>query len=273
MPPSLSIAIDPTLAPHRNSVAWVLTESLVALGYAWREVESTEDADLYYGSPGSAVAKLSIDAEPWTNAPASDCLTESPLTMTYGARGSHIADDVLRRLFLMMTGDLESSWPRGRHGLVQVPSASQPALRRAVASRLVLALGDVLRAAGLPPGIPRWPRGAVAAAAVSHDVDYPQVVRALEPLRIFARQGLAGIGGAWGVLTGRRHHWHFDTWVTLEQSLGMRSAFYFVARRGSLLKYTLGRPDPFYTIDDPRIAGVIRMLVAEIGRASCRERV
>lgn len=234
----------------------------MALGYAWREVESTQDADVYYGSPRSATARLTINASPWTHSSLAECFTETPLTITNGARGWHIAEDIPHLLFQLMTGAAESTWRRGRHGLLRVPPDSQPAMRRATASRCVLALGDAFRAAGLPRGIPRWPRGAVAAAAVSHDVDYPEVVRALEPLRIVARQGVGGIGAAWSAVTGRRHHWHFDTWMTLERSLGIASVFYFAARRGSVLQYALGRPDPLYSIHDPRIADVIRMLVA-----------
>lgn len=260
MPPTITVALDPALAPRRNAVVWVLTECLVALGYAWREVHTSQAADLYYGVPGTpASARVVIEAHAWC--PTSSELAAPTLRYARVEQGWRIAADVPQMLFAAMTGATEAAWPRGRHGFVQVPADAQRMLRKAVASRLVMALGDALRAAGAPPGMPRWPHGAAAAAAVSHDVDYPDVVRVLEPLRVVARQRLSGVRAAWDVFTGRRHHWHFDTWLDLERELGIRSAFYFVPRRGSLLHYAFVRPDPFYALDSGRIAGVIRGMV------------
>ena len=42
--------------------------------------------------------------------------------------------------------------------------------------------------------------------------------------------------------------------------LGIRSAFFFVARRGSLAKYARGTPDPFYDIRTPRFRSLLREL-------------
>jgi len=57
--------------------------------------------------------------------------------------------------------------------------------------------------------VPRWPQGKKVAACVSHDVDYPEVVRWLEPLRLIHRKGLRGLAAAASVVKERRNHWHF----------------------------------------------------------------
>jgi hypothetical protein len=100
-------------------------------------------------------------------------------------------------------------------------------------------------------------------AAIGHDVDYPEVKRLLEPLRIVAHHGRAGLGPALDVLAGRRTHWHFANWVRAEQELQTRSAFYFVARQGSLLEYATGTPDPFYDVTSERFRRLFDYLAQE----------
>jgi hypothetical protein len=54
----------------------------------------------------------------------------------------------------------------------------------------------------------------------------------------------------------------------MEARYGARSAFYFVARKGSLREYASGTPDPFYDVTSPRFREAFRALReggAEVG--------
>jgi hypothetical protein len=136
-------------------------------------------------------------------------------------------------------------------------------LRLALASDIGSRLEKTLSELGFAIPVRRWPHGKRAAACVGHDVDYPEVVRWLEPLRIVWRRGLGGLRPAASVLTGRRSYWHFASWVSMETSLKTRSAFYFAATPGSLLKYATGTPDPFYDVRSKQFGKLFRYLVEE----------
>jgi hypothetical protein len=151
--------------------------------------------------------------------------------------------DIVFDVFWVLTGQEEAHFPKNRHGYVDLtgtPYLDEQTLRKGLASGMGARFEQLLGETGMPPGEPRWPHGKRAAAALSHDVDYPEVVRWIEPLRVLMRQGMRGLPAAIGVLTGKRHHWQFDSWLALEHDLGVQSVFYFVARRGSLHEYALG---------------------------------
>ena len=50
--------------------------------------------------------------------------------------------------------------------------------------------------------------------------------------------------------------------MALEDAFGARSAFYFVARQGSLVEYARGTPDPFYDVTTPRFRALFQELIA-----------
>jgi hypothetical protein len=172
--------------------------------------------------------------------------------------------DIVFDVFWLATCQEEQHCPRDKHGwldLTATPFGGDGVTRMALGSAICCSLEKLTRKLGLPPPLPRWPQGKKAAACMSHDVDYPEVVRWLEPLRVFRRQGLRGLPAAAAVLAGRRGHWHFASWVELEQRLNTRSAFFFAARKGSLAKYALGLPDPFYDIRSPRFQELFAFLL------------
>jgi hypothetical protein len=172
--------------------------------------------------------------------------------------------DLIFDVFWLVTGQEERHWPRDRHGFFDLTSTwvlRAQALRQALASQISGWLERTLLDLGCPPPTPRWPGGKRAAAGAGHDVDYPEVVRWLEPLRIVMRQGRPGLQPALEVLAGRRSHWHFSDWVEFEKRLQTRSAFYFVARRGSLFEYAAGTPDSFYDVTSRRFQRVLRSLI------------
>lgn len=287
------IAIDPCLeARFRPEVHWAWRTLLVGIGIGWQQVSpDSPDCDIaYLARPdGSSSGRLHIRAsrELWS---ASATLTlqhferrGDTVDLAYAGKtlpsgefrlenGRAVCDrDLLFDFFWLASGQEEASWRRNRHGhaiLDGTPWLSESGLALAPASGIARRIREALETLGHGGWVPRWPGGKRAAAAPSHDVDYPEVVRWLEPLRILKRQGPTGLHAAADVILGRRSHWCFDAWKAAEQHLGIRSAFFFLARKGSLLQYALGTPDGFYDVRTPRFRTVLQTLVSggwEIG--------
>ena len=90
------------------------------------------------------------------------------------------------------------------------------------------------------------------------------MIRWIECLRLAAARGLKCLPSVAGILRGTNHFWKFGDWVEYEQGLGTRPAFYFMARRGSLLKFAMGTPDAFYNIGSPRFKDLFRQLTRAV---------
>lgn len=240
----LTVATDPALARAGGSrLAWTWRTVLTGLGYGWRQPRSGEPGDLAYGSTQAAAVRLPGRPEHWDAAGPPDG-----------------AGDLLAEVFAAASGAAERGLPRNRHGHVR---CDDPAVRRNLSAPPVMGrlagLERVLRER-FGPGLPRWPGGRAAAWCLTHDVDYPQAVRWIEPARIVARNGPRAFRDAVAMAAGRRSHWQFGAWMDREEATGIRSSFHFCARPGSLVRYATGVPDPFYDVRSFRF----RRLFAEL---------
>ena len=286
MPPALRIALDPDIrAAHGPELTWAWRLLLMATGRRWSEVPFGEECDVAHCSaarpePPTAALRIRADPERWRRCAELDLrgvgeregwsmleFAGDPASDGGGGAGigaSRLDHDVVFDLFWLAGAAAEARWPRNEHGHPQPrgPLLEQGLFTRALASQIVARLDRAFSERGLPEGVPRWPGGKRAAACLTHDVDYPEVVRWLEPARVLARRGRRGVRPALDVLRGRRHTWHFDSWVELEGRHGARSAFYFVPRKGSLLEYARDTPDPFYDVTTPRFGEALRRLDA-----------
>lgn len=287
MEPKITISLDPELDPFRPEITYSWRTLLTGMGYAWvEEAWNGVPVDIAYAvDPALAPpARLLIRAAPerWEH-PARQVLqgieagwgwmrprfagpSEQRPLVTLQEGQVIIERDVVFDVFWLLTGQEEYQRPQGRHGFIDLSGTvtlELGLLRQALASAIGQRIETQLAELGYGPGIPRWPYGARMAAACGHDVDYPELIRWIEPLRILARQGLAGLGVAASVALGRHTHWHFRSWMELERRFGARSAFYFMARKGSLYQYATGLPDGFYDIREPRFRALFRELSAE----------
>jgi len=283
MIPIVHLAIDPALAPQRPEITYTWRTLLTGMGYGWQELPWNASAvTIAYAADPLQVpsAQIVIHAQPerWTNPQQVRLIGhtqchgytlprlegDTPRAYPQVVNGSlHIVNDPIFAAFWLISGYEEDQYPTLKHGyrdLSGSPMLTAGLLRRGLASAIGCWLTDMLQRCGLPRGLPRWPNGAMLAASCGHDVDYPEIVRWLEPLRILHRQGIRGLRAAFDVVRGRRNHWHFHSWMALEEQLGTRSAFYFVARQGSLLEYATGRPDPFYDVQAPHFRQLFREL-------------
>ena len=283
-PPVLRIFIDPQLGrSHAPEVHWAWRWLLTTCGWAWQEAPPGAPCDVAWvcRAEDAPSARLVILANPsaWLKPEALHLGGVSqengmafPRYAGERAQGplEEAADgrlicrrDVAFDVFWLATGQEERFYPRDRHGFHRLEDAAifrEGVLLMALASQIAAWLEKTLIHLGFRPPVPRWPAGRKAAVAAGHDVDYPEVNRLLEPARKLARWGVEGLKPAFEVFSGQHHHWHFDDWVAMEQNLGLRSAFYFVPHRGSLLQYAAGTPDPFYDISGEKFRQLFRFL-------------
>jgi hypothetical protein len=233
---------------------------LTGIGRPWSlTTDDAAAADIAYApadaSAPTAAIRIDADAAAWESTPAG-----APSRV-----GDDLQGDVLATSFALLSGRVERTWPRDRHGHHLPPNHADGLLpREAVVSQAARALDRALSQTLGPPSHKPWPIGKSFAAVSTHDVDYPETVRWLEPFRVARRAGTAS-GAATAVLTGRLHHWHFDSWLDAQSPHGVRPAFFFVARRGSLVQYARGTPDPFYDVRRPRF----RRLLQELASRDC----
>ena len=109
--------------------------------------------------------------------------------------------------------------------------------------------------------LPVWPEGKTWAAAITHDVDYPQMIRWIEILRyLITHKGQSKLSVIRDIIAGQNNFWKFQDWIDLEIQNGVRSAFYFCGRKGNILKYLMGIPDPFYDVCSEEFRNVINQL-------------
>lgn len=284
---TLRLAVDPALeAQFGPEIHWTWRTLLAGQGWAWQVVPLGEPCEVAYtADPARAgAARVCIQADPalWaqratlrlaavTGGPTAWPQYTGQATPPAVVAAGVCPRDVVFDVFWLMTGQEERHWPKDRHGYLDYAGGLYEAERvhsRGLASAAASWLEAQLVAVGVAAPQPRWPAGKRAAAAAGHDVDYPEVVRWLEPARVLARSRGRALGPALEVALGRRHHWHFQSWMKLEQAFGARSAFYFVPRQGSLVEYATGLPDSFYDVTTPRfraLFGELRAAGFEIG--------
>lgn len=278
------IALDPQVDRSLPEIRYTLRTLFATAGLpielGWYDAEQSPDVypDVYYGPRSGVGASVTIPSVPWGFLEAPEfqpgTAVESegiPQLVFEGAAATttapaseeiHFSTDVLFGAFWLLTGPEETGLARDKWDNLDAASASIVRLdlmARAPVSMLASLIRDHFSRRGHAPL--SWPWEASGhAVALSHDVDYPEIIRWIEILRSLA-SGSPGL--ARSVATGRSHFWKFQEWIDLADGLGGRPAFYFMARRGSLLHYARGRPDAFYDIETPRFRDLFRHLADE----------
>jgi len=272
-PRPLTIGIDPALLEWRQEITYTLRTLLRVAGLPYRlctpEAGHEQRFDLYYGCQRPGVsASVVIPAcglsygEIQNLEPArqyqSAGLTylffveaEQPSVPLVGGN-QRFEHDIVFASFWLLVGAREPTYGRGRLDNLHLEGSFflQNSLQTIP---LVSLYGDWLRKhfsrLGFQPlDLPWVGKSEGAAFVLTHDVDYPQIIRGIEVLRLMRDRGVRGIRSAYDVLRGSNHFWKFSEWVDLAAEYGAAPTFYFMARRGSLWQYAAGTPDCFYDI-------------------------
>jgi hypothetical protein len=149
---------------------------------------------------------------------------------------------------------------KDRHDVQESFLYREKVLHDAIVNQYTTILRDLFRASHNP--IPLWPSNKKYAVALSHDVDYPEMIRWIELLRYLGKYKLsAKLAKIIDLLTGNENFWKFEDWVRLENRYGLKSAMYFCGAKGSLLRYFLKAPDPFYDVRRDEFKRVLNYLI------------
>jgi len=280
----LSIAIDPKVAESMAEIRYCVGTLCTLAGYSarldWFAEGSTPD--IYYGPRRDVSARVRIPSVPWPFRSAPErslvgvrAVPELPHLVFAGEMPSEQGDsmgalthptDVLFAAYWLLTGAAEPGYPRSRFDDLDLDDSvlvKEGLLARPFVSLLAARWRAHFESQGRPALSWPWESGARRYAfAFSHDVDYPELIRPIEVLRVLARRGVGrdALRLAARVATGASHFWTFAEWIPLAARHGTRPCFYFMARQGSLLQYARGTPDDFYDVRTPRFRHLLREL-------------
>ncbi|HSH01206.1 MAG TPA: hypothetical protein VLL52_01720 [Anaerolineae bacterium] len=287
-PKIIRVAIEPSLAiDYGAEIHWTLRLLLSTGGWIWREVSIQEEAEIAFVlDPAKApdaglvvIANHNAWANPQDYRLGSLQLWQELEFITYKGesfdsdlfiiddKGRYISQrDLLFDLFWLVTGQEEGYFTQIKHGYYDLTGTNylqDGFFRQAIASGIIKWFENNLRSRHFQPYLPYWPNNKQMVAITTHDVDYPEVVRWLEPLRIMRRPIKQRAKLAIEVLLGKRNHWRFSDWRKLEKRFETPSVFFFVARQGSLLEYATKVPDTFYDIMTPVFRDIFSYLQDE----------
>jgi len=182
---------------------------------------------------------------------ARECVQEN------GSGGIVFLNDIFFSSFWMLTGHQENSYHQDGRGNYHLAGTFY--LKNALNEKPIVSIyANIIKkyllrnngSLGIaePMSLPYANQSKRAAIALSHDVDYPQMVKWIECLRIIGKKGFSGLKYLLPIMNGSCNFWKFAEWMEFEKSLCAKSAFYFMGCKGSLLEYFLGKPDVFYDI-------------------------
>jgi hypothetical protein len=277
----VSIGIDPSVADWAPEAKYVLRALLRIAGMGWdfSWASGSSSFDIYYGPVRPDVsARMIIPAERIDPSAAAGSEPEAvedfhgtpylrfPDSLRQHGRFEQTQvvypSDILAAGFWLLTGLREPAYRRDRRDNIDLDRTAFE--RLALFERPILSeqAEQMRRFLSPPPAAAPFPRGTLV---LSHDVDYPEIIRWIEWARVIGEHGWSGLRHAAGILSGRTSYWQFGAWADLAERLGGRSTFYFMARRGSLWQYATGTPDAFYDINDQRF----RRLFVELRERGC----
>jgi len=170
-------------------------------------------------------------------------------------------NDIIYNAFYLLTGEDESNIERNKwdqHNIVQ-SILYEKSLHKPIVNEYGIFIKNYF--IDQFEFIANWPNGKKAALMLSHDVDYPEIIKPIEVLRyLFSNRLKSKAITIWNILIGKESFWLFDKYMALEESYGAKSAFYFSSFKGNLLRFFMKAPDPFYSIKKQKYKSLVKVM-------------
>jgi len=99
----------------------------------------------------------------------------------------------------------------------------------------------------------KWPKNKKFAACLSHDVDVPFKYNVIGSLKEIKHNPKRIFSISYKFITRKNPYWQFEKIIKLEKSYGLRSTFFFCAKRRHI-------KDPYYSIKNNKIQNIIKKL-------------
>jgi len=173
-----------------------------------------------------------------------------------------LANDIIFSSFYLLTGWNEKFINRDkkdRHNIQQSFLYQNNLLHTPIVNKYADILLNVFSKSHRP--LPSWPYGKKYAVALSHDIDYPVMIKWIEAIR-YCTKNKPNINPVkiFDILFGKETFWNFEKCMKLETTYCLKSAFYFCGYKGNLLRYLLYAPDPFYDVSGKKFSQVFETL-------------
>ena len=274
----LKVAFDNNLAVKASEIKYIFKTWSGIMGIPIHFTNKIENADIYYGNKDNIESKIVIKpiAERFNNNP--DMIQadyfKSKLILKFERKTNPVVqehnqiifnEDIVYSSLYMLTGANEKYVPKvkwDRHDITESFLYKKDILHRPVVNETAAILKNIFNEFEyLSP----WPEGKKYAIALSHDVDYPEIIRGIEGIRwVLTKRNFRVLKN----LKNKDQFWLFKEWIDLERKYNTKSAFYFCSFRGNLLRYFLKAPDTFYNVSKNKFKKVADQIIqkgSEIG--------
>ena len=110
--------------------------------------------------------------------------------------------------------------------------------------------------------LPVWPNNKKFAFSLTHDIDYPEMIKSIEIIRyLLLHKNKSKFSDLTDIISGKNNFWKFDENMDLEKKYGLKSAFYFCSKKSNLLKFFISTPDPFYSIKKENFKEIFKKII------------
>lgn len=290
----INIGIDINLRGYLNEIKYVFSNFANIGGYAYKLIfiDSNKKASdlkdklaIYYGffiKDIKAPIKILYSRNNYLSvnslAPIGCCeekdipfikFVEAEKCIQDNRDGVIFLNDIVFSSFWMLIGHQENSYHQDRYGNYNLRNTFY--LKNALNTKPIVSIyANTIKkyllqnksALGIEESIslPYIDKLKKAAIVLSHDVDYPEMIKWIECFRIIGKRKLHSLKFLLPIIKGSCNFWKFSEWVEFEKSIPAKSAFYFMGRQGSLLEYFLGKPDSFYDIKTKKFDNLFCLL-------------
>jgi len=267
-----------------EEIKYTFRTILTLAGFPWHFVSQyeSESIDIYFGRTSSTRARLFIEMSNLKRKIVTTprgCIEREDLVLLLfeknhkdknllieeQGRITHIFNDIIFSTFYLLTGWQEKYLSRDskdRHNIQDSFLYQFSLLHTPIINRYALFIRKVFQ--NNNKFIPTWPRNKKFAVALSHDVDYPEMIRWIETLRyIFKYKQKSKLNKIIDILKGRESFWKFEDWTRLEQGYDFKSTYYFCGYQGTLFQYLFKTPDPFYNVQANHFSQLMQRLDSE----------
>jgi len=267
----IKIELDSNCLLNQKQAEYIFETLCIIIGVSWSFVRDKQ-ADIYYGKKSNQDALLNINAR---------CKkTEKEQIFKYNDLyflGENIepyqktnekcqfGNDIIFNCFYFLTGTDELNIERNKwdqHNIKQSILYKNDLLHEPIVNGYANFIKHLFQ--GRFEFIPMWPGNKKAALALSHDVDYPEMIKPIELLRyLMTYKFKASFKTFWQIIIGKETFWQFENYMNLEKKYNVRSSFYFCSYQGNLPRFFLKAPDPFYNIKKSKYLKVVEQLRSE----------
>ena len=256
------------------------------IGCAWKfistnELENYKNIDIAYTSNKSIKTKLSI--LPFT---AFNNINDlNPISIEYemglpfilftkekkniikeNSNQLIIKNDIILSIFYFITGEYDKKLTRDKKNRIEFLNDTILSKHNLKSKPIFNIYSNFLKdKLKIEEFIPQWPNNKKYGVILSHDVDYPEMIKWIEILRYLVKYRLnSSFSKIIDIIKSKEPFFLFKKWIELEKKHNCKSVFYFSGlKRGSLFKYIFKDPDTFYDINKNKYKNIFNTITDE----------